>query len=78
MVLHLIHVRKTGKNGSLMIIYAILFAISAGFIFSLQLSFGSWFNHLDISHVLLAVFTLFIFKGAFELATENTVESKSA
>lgn len=58
---------KTGNKGSANIIIGVGFASIAALIFMNEISPHIWFNHIDLSHVLLAVAAQFFFRGALRL-----------
>ena len=60
---------KKKRKEYLIIIGTIFFAVVPGLVYNNQLSFGKWFNYHDISHVLMATFMFFMFKGTFKLST---------
>lgn len=59
---------KTKNKAHLMVIGTIAFALLPGLVYNNQLSFGKWFNYHDISHVLMAVFMLLMFRGTSKLS----------
>ncbi len=59
---------KTKDKGSLTILKAVaITCIGSGF-FIFKISFGKWFNYIDISHVFLAVSAYVFYLGALRLA----------
>jgi hypothetical protein len=58
---------KTRDKGSFVIILAVLVACLAALIFMNQISIHTWFNHLDISHVMMAVGAYVFYRGALLL-----------
>ena len=63
--------RETKLRGSLFIIGAIIYAMIPGIIYSQQWSISRWFNYHDISHVMMSVFMLLMFYGAFALVKDD-------
>jgi len=59
---------KTKNKGHLIIVGTILYAAIPGSIYNNKLSLSPWFNYHDISHVLMAVFMLLIFRGILKIA----------
>ncbi len=59
--------RKTKDRGSLTVMVAVGIATCAAIIFMNKIALHSWFNHLDISHVLMAVGAYVFYRGALLL-----------
>ena len=59
---------KTKNKGHLIIVGTILYAAIPGSIYNNQLSISHWFNYHDISHVMMTVFMIFIFRGVIKIA----------
>ncbi|MEN8158028.1 MAG: hypothetical protein ABFS10_13840 [Bacteroidota bacterium] len=59
--------QKTGNRG----VVSLMIAVGIGFVsvvvFSYKWGFSPWFNHNDISHVILAFSALILYKGASEI-----------
>ena len=64
MSLHLYSYLKIKTYASLHFLVGVMFAAFAAIIFMNQISIHSWFNYMDISHVLMAVAALKFYKGA--------------
>ncbi len=58
---------RTKDKGSLTIIGAVAISCVASLIFMYKIAFHTWFNHLDISHTLLAVSAYVFYLGALRL-----------
>jgi len=58
---------KTKDRGSLTMIVAVLIASCAAIIFMNKISFHTWFNYLDASHILMSVAAFVFYKGALRL-----------
>jgi len=58
---------KTKDRGSLIFVMAVLIASAAALVFMNRISIDRWFNHLDISHVLMALAGLVFYRGALAL-----------
>lgn len=58
---------KTKDKGSLTIIYAVAITAMAAIVFINRISFGIWFNHLDISHTIMAIGAYVFYRGAILL-----------
>lgn len=65
---------KTRDRGSLIIMGAVMIASVAALFFMNQISLHVWFNHIDISHVLMSVAAYVFYKGALLL---NNLEAHS-
>ncbi|NOZ46904.1 MAG: hypothetical protein GXO79_08990 [Chlorobi bacterium] len=55
---------KTKSKGSKLFLTAVAFAAIAAIIFMNEWGISKWFNHFDISHILMAVSAYFFYKGA--------------
>lgn len=64
---------KTHDKGSLIVISAVLIASVAALVFMNQISFGIWFNHLDISHTIMAIGAYVFYRGALSLQMTKTL-----
>lgn len=60
---------KTRDQGSLIILKAVGVACIAALVFMNEISLSQWFNHIDISHVLMAIAAFFFYKGARKLGS---------
>ncbi len=58
---------RTRDKGSSTIILAVLIASCAALIFMNKLSLHTWFNYLDISHVVMALAAWVFYRGALKL-----------
>ncbi|NBP69638.1 MAG: hypothetical protein EBU52_12920 [Cytophagia bacterium] len=58
---------KTKDKGSRTIIFAVAIASIAALIFMNKIALHTWFNHLDISHTLMAIAAYIFYKGALKL-----------
>jgi hypothetical protein len=56
--------RRTGNRGMIPLMLAISLALPTAFIFSFKWAISPWFNHNDISHLILIFCTLIIYRGA--------------
>ncbi len=61
--------RKTGKKGHARLATAVGIGILSVFVFSYEWGFGPWFNHNDLSHVILSFATILLYKGASLLSS---------
>jgi Family of unknown function (DUF6962) len=55
---------KTKNKTSKFMITAISFAMLSALVFMNKISIHKWFNHLDLSHILMAIAAYFFFQGA--------------
>lgn len=55
---------KTGNQGARIISISVLFTTLAAFFYTSKISISPWFNHLDISHVVMAFGTYLFYRGA--------------
>jgi MFS family permease len=55
---------KTGSRGVVRFMFAVGLGIISALIFSYEWGLSPWFNHNDISHVILSFSALIIYKGA--------------
>ena len=74
--IHLYNYLKTKDLGSGYILLTIFYSIIPGFIYNNQISINKWFNYHDISHVLMAVFMLFMIVSTSKLSMIKTNEHK--
>ena len=58
---------KTGNRGSKIICRSVMFTSLAAFFYTSKISISPWFNHLDISHCIMAVGTYLFYRGAVEM-----------
>ena len=56
--------RRTGSRGMLFLLAAVVVGFFASLIFSFQWGLSPWFNHKDISHVILIFSVIAFYKGA--------------
>jgi len=56
--------RKTGSRGMLILMGAVGIGFLSAIIFSLEWGLSPWFNHNDISHVILSFSAFSLYKGA--------------
>jgi hypothetical protein len=68
---HLYTYYKTKDKGSLTILIAVAITGLASIVFVNKLSLHVWFNHIDISHVLLAISAYVFYRGALRLQKRN-------
>ena len=60
---------KTKDRGSLLMMVAVGIASVAALIFMTKFSLHTWFNHLDISHVVMAISAYVFYKASLRLKT---------
>lgn len=68
---HLYTWYKTRDKGSLAIIIAVIVASCAALVFMNKISIHTWFNYLDISHVMMAIAAYVFYKGAILLQNQK-------
>lgn len=68
---HIYNYRTTKKRGSLVIISAIAVISMSAIVFVNKISLGVWFNHLDISHVFIAIGTYMFYRGVVLLRLKD-------
>lgn len=56
--------KKTGSKGTLILMGAVLLGVISAVIFSYEWGLSPWFNHNDISHVILSFSAYYMYKGA--------------
>ena len=56
--------QKTGSKGTLILMGAVLLGFISALIFSFEWGLSPWFNHRDISHVILCFSAYHMYKGA--------------
>jgi hypothetical protein len=56
--------RKTGSRGMLVLMGAVGIGFLSAVVFSLEWGLSPWFNHKDISHIILIISAFSIYKGA--------------
>jgi len=65
---------RTRDKGSLIILIAVFITTIASVVFTNELSLHTWFNYIDISHVLLAIAAYVMFLGAIRLEVHGVEE----
>ena len=70
---HFYRYRQTRDRGSLTVIAAVGIATLAAIVYMNRLALHTWFNHLDISHVLMAAGAYVFFLGARVLSKTETL-----
>ncbi len=58
---------KTKNKGSKLIIIAVFITAIAAVVFMTKLSINKWFNHLDLSHIIMAIAAYIFYLGAKKL-----------
>jgi len=58
---------KTGNEGARVICLSVLFTSLAAFFYLTEIAISKWFNHLDISHTIMAVGAYFFYRGALKM-----------
>ncbi len=65
---------QTKGKGYKMVFWALLTTVIPGITFSAEWTLHKYFNYHDISHVLMAICSFLIFKGAYQLSMEQKQE----
>ena len=68
---------RTRDKGSLIILGAVVVTSVASVVFTNEISLHTWFNYIDISHVLLAVAAYIMYLGAIQQKT-STIETSTS
>ncbi len=66
--MHIYSYFKQKRAGSKGVAFALIYTLIPGFVYSNQLSISKWFNYHDISHVLMAIFMIFMYFSLRKLA----------
>jgi hypothetical protein len=61
---------KTKDKGSVLMVIAVIVASLAALIFMTKFTIHTWFNHLDFSHVVMAIGAYVFYKAALRLQAE--------
>lgn len=67
---------RTRQRGSIYFLYAVLWSAAGAVVFLKKMAVSQWFNHLDFSHVLMAVSAWYIYKGAMLIVDDPDYEIK--
>lgn len=62
---------KNADKGSRLVVIAIIFLVISGIVFSAKLSIHLWFNHVDLTHVIMCVASYILYRGGEELTNPN-------
>ncbi|RLD21281.1 MAG: hypothetical protein DRI69_04475 [Bacteroidetes bacterium] len=62
--LHIYNLKRSGNEGSRNMIYAVLVLISTLFVFRIPIVIHTYFNHIDLVHIIMCVAVLLMLKGA--------------
>lgn len=65
--------RKKKDPGSKMILYGIAVSAFAAFVHIAKISFHIWFNHIDLSHVLMAIGAFLFYIGVKKIAASQPI-----
>jgi hypothetical protein len=68
---------KTGNNGARIICLSVLFTVLAAVFYTTKISISPWFNHLDISHCIMALGAYFFYRGADEMGDISDVSVRA-
>lgn len=64
---HVFAYKKTRSRGSKLILYAVAAVIPAAVAFNYPISLYKWFNHNDLAHVIMAIASILMLRGALKL-----------
>ena len=67
---------KTKDKGTKFIFIVVVLAIISAIIFVMQISIHKWFNHISISHSLMFVMVILLYKSATTLKYDRRFEAK--
>lgn len=62
---------KTRSKGSRLFLYAVGVAMVSASLYKLKIGIHMWFNHLDISHILMSIAAYLFFLGSREMMQEE-------
>jgi predicted membrane channel-forming protein YqfA (hemolysin III family) len=71
--IHLFHWFKTKHEGSMWFVAAVMWGILPAIVYQREISVNEWFNFHDISHLMMAAYSLILFNGSkkFRYFKEN-------
>ena len=78
LMLQIFHYRKTKHPGSRGVIFAILFSFLPAITYNSKLSFHVYFNHHDISHLLMATCMFLMYLGVEQIVNPKEMPMKLA
>ena len=61
---------KTRSKGSKLFLIAVAFCAISGLIFMNEWGLHKWFNHFDISHILMAIAAYIFYRGSLHIIRE--------
>lgn len=64
---------KTGNAGAKIICLSVLFTILAAVFYTSKISISPWFNHLDISHCIMAIGAYLFYRGADKMGEISNI-----
>ncbi len=71
-IMEYLHYKKTKSTLSLFMIYGVGVAIIAVLCHIFKLAFSVWFNHLDLSHIFMAISMFLMYKGVSSYQIKET------
>lgn len=77
LIVHFIAARDRTETGSRVVVTGILISFTSFIIHSKKISFHEWFNYKDISHVIIIISLIIIYKGAIANAKEIVSHSNA-
>jgi hypothetical protein len=66
--------KKTGNRGVILLMVGIGIGFLSAIIFSLQWGFSPWFNHRDVSHLILCLSVYYVYRGVV-VTVESVISS---
>jgi len=74
LVLQIYTYQRTGDKGCYFMIIAIAVAALSAFTFIFKISFSKWFNHADLSHIIIAISAYFYYLSAKNMLTQRHLQ----
>lgn len=69
------HFVKTNEKGSKYMLIGVLIIVIAATVYQLQITIGQWFNHIDLSHCLIALSSYFLYIGSLNRSDYSNEKS---
>ncbi|MEO1214819.1 MAG: hypothetical protein AAFY45_14895 [Bacteroidota bacterium] len=61
----------TKNKGSMWVLIAMIWALIPAYVYNMEVSYSRWFNFHDISHVLMSIYTIYLYLGARNFVKET-------
>jgi len=65
--------RETKNRGVLVLMGAVGVGIFSAVVFSFEWGFSPWFNHRDVSHMILIISAYILYRGASQIMNDSTI-----